>query len=91
MGTYGVEIQLSRTGCLVINIPSNGSSAKVSLLFQQPFPCGLDTLLSSCSFPSPSLVEKQQGQTSWSTYVSALPQAHPPRLCMKNILSHQQQ
>lgn len=84
MGTSGLEIQLSRTGCLIINIPSNGSSVKVCLLFHQPFPCGLDTLLSSCSSHSPSLVEKQWGQMSWGTYVSALPQAHSPRLCMEN-------
>lgn len=66
MGTSGVEIQLSRTGCLLINIPSNGFSIKVSLLFHQPFPCGLDKILSSHSSSNTSLVQRWWGQKSWA-------------------------
>lgn len=61
MGTSGAEIQLSRTSCLLINIPSNGSCIKVSLLFHQLFPCG--------PFSCPSLVEKQWKQESWATEI----------------------
>lgn len=61
MGTSGAEIQLSRTSCLLINIPSNGSCIKVSLLFRQLFPCS--------PFPCPSLVEKQWEKGSWATKI----------------------
>lgn len=90
MGTSGVGIQLSRTSCLIINIPSCGSSTKVSLWFPA-IPLWLGNTTESLLIPQPKTCTGTEETDELEDLCFSIASGTSTRLRLKNVTSLQQQ